>query len=307
MRYLFLLWAIALLSACQTSVKPADETNNVTTDSQIVVNSNSTEPSQQSDQHGEPFETLMKNFLTPEQTKAFNDAKNLYNKISTAAEMAQFYVKIVPELQKYVQEGMQKSDPDVTMAGESGPAERWKNIHLFLPCFESVLLCSECSSEAILNIVPLIEKAKNTPENFDDLYFDALKLMYNTEPEEKATIYDGGGNIATWFTMDGCDFCSYSNLGDGTVLNILQALDNAGAVSELFKEKIEQKRGMIMPHEYQKNYGYSKEEVEKELKQILQSVKLTSEEKTNVEKALKSLKSKVVQFNCKKGGCTYDA
>ena len=167
--------------------------------------------------------------------------------------------------------------------------------------------CGECSVEAIVNIAPFIQLAAKTKGVCDDAYFKLLKLMYYKESIGDSIIFEGGGNISNWMTMDGCDFCSYSELGGGAIVKMYQQRDKVNACGNLFKEKSTNYSRYFQPEDSETHYGYSKDSVIAELNKILTSVKLSAEERKSLEGTLKKIKSGVgIQFNCKNSSCTYN-
>ncbi|MFH0894840.1 MAG: hypothetical protein V2A54_10440 [Bacteroidota bacterium] len=233
-------------------------------------------------------------------------AKSMMDTCSTDYTLAFLYHFVHDSLIPAVNEGIRVSHPEVIYSADDRPMQTWSELPLWFPLLTVDLLCGECSVEAMVNISPFLKLAKKTKGKSDDAYFDLLKLMFYKESIGDSIIYERGGNISNFMTMDGCDFCSYSELGGGAILKMYQFRDKANASGSLFKSDIIMYSGFFRPNNYDKHYGYSKVQVTEELTKILKTIKLTPEERNDIEKALQTVKTgKGIQFECKSGGCTY--
>lgn len=234
-------------------------------------------------------------------------AKTWMDTCSSDYSLAFLYRFVHDSLIPAVNEGITVSHPEVIYSADDRPMQTWSELPNWFPLIAVDLLCSECSVDAIVNIAPFIKLAIKTKGKRDDAYFDLLRQMYFSENFSDSIIYEMGGNISNWRTMDGCDFCSYSELGGGAILKMYQLRDNANASGNLFKEEIMRYSGCFQPDAFDNHYGYSKEEVIGEINKIQKTIKLTDDERKALELTLQKVKAGTgIQFNCKNEGCTYD-
>jgi hypothetical protein len=248
----------------------------------------------------------LKKYLTNKQVDSFELAANQYYNIKSSKALAEFYNQTLPKLFDFITQGIQKSNPEVVYAGDDAPAKEWNVFQKYMPCIRVECLCSECSTEPLVNLTPLYEKAKQTPEIDDDTYFKLAVEMYCFENEDDSVIYEGGGNIATWFTMDGGDFSYYNNLGKNIIYKLLKLSEESLASGKMFEKNTQDYRNRFLPSK-EMHYGVSKKEVLAEIAKILKDCKLNEEERKQIIEVQTDIKTNnKVQFNCSAGGCTYE-
>ena len=253
------------------------------------------------------MEDTIKTYCKSGTLENFRLAKAVMDTCSHENTLAWLYNFIHDSLINAVNEGIRKSHPEVIYSADDRPMATWSELPKYFPLIVVDLLCGECSVEAMVNIAPFIKIAAKTKGESDDAYFELLRLMYYSEGIGDTLIFEGGGNINNWMTMDGCDFCSYSELGSGAILKMFQQREKVMGLGNLFKEKSKNYSGFFEPNKYDTHFGYSKEAVTTELSKILKTIILTVEERKNLEETLQKIKSGVgIQFNCKNGGCKYD-
>jgi hypothetical protein len=283
-------------------VKNIDSENTAFKDTikDIITEANQTNP------NPDVFPEHLKKYLTKKQVDSFELAANQFHNIKSSTGLAEFYNKTLPSLFEFINQGIRKSNPEIVYSGDNAPEKEWNVFQKYMPYIVVECLCSECSTEPIVNLVPLYKKAKQTPENDDDKYFTLAIEMYYIDNENESIIYDNGGNIRTWRTMDGCDFCSYSNLGENIVYKLLKLSEELLTSGKNFEENTQNYRNRIMPAK-ETHYGVTKKEVLVEIAKILKDCKLNEEERKQVVEVQSNIKTnKKVQFNCKNEACTYE-
>lgn len=246
-------------------------------------------------------------WLFEEDVKLLNQAVKDFENIKTATELADFYNNTVPKIQQVIYGALQISNPEVMYAGDDAPVESWKFLRDYMPFIGVELMCSECDAEPLTNIYPFIEKAEETSDSTDDMFFKTLKLIFYEDYYDGDFLWDGGGNSGNWKTMDGCDFCSYSNLGNRQIYQILEALVNVQKATKLFDKRINELKSNAFLHLSDYHYAGTHEDVLAELNDIAK-LELTEEGKKEVDDALKFLKEKKndIQYNCENGNCEYN-
>ena len=253
-----------------------------------------------------PFPEHLKKYLTSNQVDSFEIAAKQFNNIKSSTDLAQFYINTLPVLFEFIRLGIQISNPEIVYSGDEAPMAEWNVFQQYLPCIRVECLCSECSTEPLVNLVPLFEKAKLTPESDDDKYFKLAIEMYNIDTQNDSIIYDGGGNIATWFSLDNGNLSTYSNLGENIIYKLLKLSEQSLNAGKTFEENTYNYRYKIMPSK-EFHYSVSKQEVLAEIAKILKDCTLNESERKQVLEAQLDIKTnKKVQFNCKDGSCTYE-
>jgi hypothetical protein len=303
--YFFLIYT-ALIFSCGSNASN-NSADSGKTDSVVNASNNSETEEQQAKLPPVPFPDHLKKYLTKNQVDSFELAAKQYYNIKSSADLAEFYNKTLPPLFEFINQGIRKSNPEVIYSGDDSPMKEWNVFKEYLPCIVVECLCSECSTEPVVNLIPLFEKARQTPENDDDKYFKLAVEMYRYDVDNDSIIYDGGGNIATWFTMNGCDFCSYNNLGENIIYKLLKLSEVSMEAGKNFDEHTKLYRSWIMPEKYEMHYGGTKKEVLSEITKILKDCKLNEEERKHIMEAQSNIKTnEAVQFNCKSGDCKYE-
>ena len=168
-------------------------------------------------------------------------------------------------------------------------------------------MCSECDAEVLANIYELKYKAEETPDTVDNLFFETLELIFYEDWYETNNLWDGGGNSGNWHTMDGCDFCSYSNLGTFKIYDILYAIDEVQAATNLFDKRLNHLRYWTLGYCQYSYYAGSRESVLEELNDILETINLSDDEEQEVLDARMHWESNTeIQYDCEEGNCQYD-
>ena len=250
------------------------------------------------------FPSKLKLYLSPNQVDSFIQAKQIFDNIKTSNDLYSFYKNILPPLYDFILKGVKKSNPEVVTTGDNSPAEIWRSISDYLQMIEVGALCSECEFVPITNIKPFLQKAATTAGLEDDKYFEFLVALYG-ESTKDSIVYEQAGNINNYYSMDGCDFCAFSTLGDGKYYTIIIAYNKALNVGNLFKTEIQQYFNFLQwEHTH---YGESKINVLKEIDKIILNCKLEPDKV----KIIKAARNKInlgrnIQFNCKRKQCKYD-
>jgi len=174
--------------------------------------------------------------------------------------------------------------------------EKWKFLNDFLPG-----LCVNDGAEGIMiadfSLVPLFEKAKQTPENDDNLFFEAIS--------DGGKTYTGANEVSHFerillrYCYHDLEPC-YSELGSGKVYNALKLIDKALEANGNFNEELKsEKEYVILPLKQYNYYGYPKEETQKYLEKIIAEIKIEGElleEFNKVREHILSLSDD--KFNC---------
>jgi len=235
------------------------------------------------------------------------DANEMFENIETAEQLADFYNITIPKTQKIIYAGIQISNPEVVYAGDSAPVDSWLFLQDYLLFIGVDLMCSECGAEVLTNIYEFKYKAEETSDSIDNMFFETLELIYYEDWNETATLWDGGGNSGNWHTMDGCDFCSYSNLGTFKIFDILYAIQRVQELTDLFDKTLNWLKSNTLMYCNYNYYAGSREDVLEEINLILEKIKLTDEEKQEVMNAKINWESdNDLQFDCQDGSCEYD-
>ena len=246
-------------------------------------------------------------YLLAEDVLYLEEAKKEFANIKSSTDLANFYNVTIPRIKIIIYAGIQISNPNIMYAGDDAPVITWFFLHDYMPYISVELLCSECDSEPLTNILPFIEAAFLTPEKDDDIFFETLEIVfYNTWMNEEV-IWDGGGNLGNWHTMDGCDFCSYSNLGSGQIYKILENIQKTQEAGNNFNERLETLKYRTLSPIRSSHYAGTKEEVIDEINKIMNNIKLTDVEIFDIKEARSKIKTdNTIQYNCEDGGCEYD-
>ena len=246
-------------------------------------------------------------FLFAESVLFLDEAKKEFNKIESSADLAKFYNITIPKIYKIIYKGIDVSNPEVEYAGDDAPVKTWAFFSKYMPFIRITLMCSECDAGPHTNTVPLIEIALQTNEKDDDIFFETLEIIFGDSEFGREIIWDGGGNLGNWHTMDGCDFCSYSNLGSGTIFQILSGIQSAKKAGNNFTKRLDELKYRALSHMNSDNYASTKTKVLDEIKKILNEIELTDDEITGINDNKKRIEtSSKIQFNCQAGGCKYD-
>ncbi len=235
------------------------------------------------------------------------DANEMFENIETAEQLADFYNITIPKITEVIYAGIQISNPEVVYAGDSAPVDSWSFLNDYMPYIMVDLMCGECESELLANIYELKYTAEETTDSIDDMFFATLELIFYTEWNETSFLSDGGGNSGNWHTMDGCDFCSYSNMGTFQIYDILFSIQEVQELTDIFDERLDVLRSWALGYCGANHYAGSREDVLEELNEILATIKLSDKEEQEVMNAKINWESNTeIQFDCQDGDCKYD-
>lgn len=291
----FWLLIAASCSAPSSSEQTADTLAQVHPDSVVELNAGipseavaDTQTEEQSasceEQVAEWDEQLNTNF-TPEQGSFMRQARLEFCDIGTAAQLAAFYFNTMDSVVEVVNKQIALITPTET-SGDDSPDATWSWLPSFFPVYYGSVDCSECTYDTKISMGPFVEKAKATPEPEDDLFFEAAALM----PDN-------------WYTLEGCDFCAASNMGDGIRVQILDALASANAARPAFGKKMDEFLAHATSTDtFDNTFSRTKEEVLKELDAMIKHRVITTEQK-NALKELRGTLSEAGQYDCATKNC----
>lgn len=254
----------------------------------------------------EEMQAFLEAFVTPNQVRIFMEALDKYPAIDSDAKMADFYMQDIDTMIRAINNGMWKSHPHVEYAGDSEPADDWAWISNFMPYIITECPCSECESAAFINIVELETKANKTTGKIDDTFFETLFAYFGIPGDDHALVY--AGNTNNWFTMDGCDFCNFNNLGNGNYTNMINKTIATEKLTDRLDDILEGLVQSALYVEHETHFGSSKEDVLNEINSLLLLQENTKFDLSNLEK----LKTRIttagedIQYNCASQTCEYD-
>ena len=250
---------------------------------------------------------LLNEYLLSEDVLFLEEAKTEFSNIKSSTDLANFYNITIPKIHEIIYRGIAVSNPDVMYAGDSEPVETWAFFNNYMPYIAIEVMCSECDAGPYTNVVPLMEVAFNTPQKDDDAFFEIIEIIFWTDGYGRETVWDGGGNLGDWHTMDGCDFCSYSNLGSGNLIDILTHIQEAKEAGNNFDERLAQLKSNTLSYMYADHYAGSKKEVLDEINKILNRIELSEDEILEINDNKTRIETNTeIQYNCEDGGCEYD-
>jgi len=250
------------------------------------------------------IDVKLKMMFTPNQIAFFEKVKKYYAEIKTPEQMEMFYTRTLDTVMVIIERQKQALTPSDYSADVENELY-WTWFQEYMPYIQIALYCSECSVGPVKDIAPLLKKAQETESDIDDKFFDALADIFPHETNDEILVA-AGNNFAT-YVMDGCDFCSYSTLGEGIMLKSLKKIQQLQSETNLFKSQLEYMFSMMLPTSTDNHYGVPKAKVINELEQIIKSIQLSEDNMQSVQKVLKDIKTKKdIQFNCKEDQCEYD-
>ncbi len=310
---LFIL-LLVIAMGCTSQTNEINNNNSVSVETQITDTDETVDEEESLPSHGINFEKppqskeemkiFLKAFITENQVKIFMSALEKYPKIKNDSVLAQFYLNDVDSMISAINSGMIKSHPHVVTSGDSEPADDWSWISNFVPYLHTECSCGECSSEAHANIDELLKKAKSTVGEKDDAFFEAMFAFFGT-PESNLNLV-WAGNKTNWYTMDGCDFCSYSNLGNGGHTKMIQKTIAVERLTDMFDEILKQYISFTTDLSNM-HYGSPKDDVLKEISELIPYKDSTKFDLSKLEKAKTHIETnKEIQYNCAKGNCEYE-
>lgn len=240
--------------------------------------------------------------FTASQVAEIQNAKNEFDEIRSASDLAHFYMVTLPAVVATVNKRIQETFPDLG-AGDDRPRAEWEWFGNYFPGVGFDVLCGECSYEAMIMLDDVADKAGQTPEPEDDMFFELATSIYGRS-------YDGlggsVGNAGGWYTLVNCDFCAASLVGSGQFFRVLEQLEKARPAYPLFGSVMDNYRRSALAIE-DTHYYHDKPRVVDELVKMLNSKLLTTEEKSAVREVCDRIRGKKSdsQFNCGEGNCNF--
>lgn len=202
---------------------------------------------------------FVRQFTSATEADKFVRAIKFYETIKTDTALIKFYRNDADFIVKTIDDGMQKSHPDIIYGGDDRPAYAWSWVKEFLPV-RAECLSSESSSEAYKFLPDFLEKAKKTTGTLDDQLFGLLNTYYEEYDNTWLTI--GYGNA-------GCDYCGYSTFGDGQQFELFKQI----VAVEKQTEFLDPELGMIVASMVDfggTSFSSSKTDVIKEIDEFLE-------------------------------------
>jgi len=308
MRILLLCVSVFIIISCKQnknnienvdSTLPSDTVFNIEIEetTEVVMENNESEYDLSFEYQPESIdhmEAYLKAYIPEYKLDIFLTARNRYDKIDKDSTLVHFYFNEIKEMESVISQAMYNCGFE-SVYEESEYAAAWQWINQYLPYMETVWECSECSSEANIYITELLEKAKTTSGTLDDLLFNTLIELGDSDYPE---IH---GNA-------GCDYCGYSLLGDGTILGMLRKILLLEKEPILFNGQIKEIGTYIMDMGQLTVFGSSKNEVINELNEIISLRDSTSIDLTNSVKQKEYLEitNDDIIYNCTFESFMYD-
>jgi len=223
--------------------------------------------------------------VTPDDQTFVKNSISKFNTINSSRQVADYMHNRIDKLTEIIQKGL-----DVNSENEENP-EPFYYVEDLIPCVGVGYAAEASGIEAITNYYRLYEKAKNTPEKDDDLFFEAykngIKAFENYYTKKKYLVK---------FDVEECsDFeTCYIILGGGKCYEALLKIDKAMVQESNFMKDLKDLKDVILRRTFidYANYGYSKGKVLEYTDKILKDIKLTNEEKTKIETFKTAVKTK---------------
>jgi hypothetical protein len=262
------------------------------------------------------WEDSLKKYFEPEQIVKIKQARKQFDEIKTAADLAAFYfvtldtVKtMVNEQISFAQYTMMPRRSEYEYENMLGIDERWSWFHDYFPSIKCALLCGLCPYHAHTDLLPLMEKAKHTPEKEDDLFFELAMVTYRSE-NSKGVVYDGlgeygeglngsGDSLGQWGVTLSCDRCMASTLGGGYYYRIVQSVEKAASARKLFGVAIDRYLTFTLSVIYNLHFYHPKVKVLSEIDKILASPVLKQEQKKQLRADRERINTETeIKFGC---------
>jgi hypothetical protein len=256
------------------------------------------------------WDDSLKKYFTPAQVVKIKQASSEFRQIKTAADLAKFYQVALDTVRNIVDKRIMLLDP-MEYSGDNRPDVHWKWFNSYFPVLKGAVLCSECDYSAHINVVPLMEKAKQTAEKEDDLFFDLALATYAYGIKAPIEVYDGkggpGDNQGEWETNIGCDVCFANMLGSGYYSMIIQKLDAAASARSLFGKVMDHYLDFTVTNVISDHYYHDKAKVLNEADQLLKSTSLSKEQREKLTQARGKINAgEGIQFGCGSEECTWE-
>lgn len=244
------------------------------------------------------WDDSLKKYFTQVQIVRIKLAKEQFQKIATAQDLARFYRITLPALATIMDAQINVITPTES-SGDDSPAPHWAWFPNYFPVLSSDVLCSECSYGPMIELKPIQAKAAATPGREDDLFFDLANIVYSGRYQANSSIYNADG----WFVLVNCDLCAASTLGSGKRVDMLNAIERASPARAIFGQEIDRiLDAVLMVHD--DHYYYDQATTLAELDKMLASPLLTAEQKTKLQDYRKEIIAKS-SFGCSAGNCEW--
>lgn len=246
------------------------------------------------------FDEQLSKFFSEEQILKLKQSLAAFHDISDASSLAAYYIHTIPQVCEIINKQIAEHTP--TMSGDNSPEATWSWLLDYYPGIYLSVDCGECEYSAKNEISPLIELAKKTEGDEDDVFLDLAATVYG------GTIYNRTGLISNsggWYTLEGCHFCNASTLGDGKRIEIIRKLETASSSRRLFESEMDQFLTAVLQVKDDR-YLYSKQKVLTEIDQVLASKILSDKQRIELTNERDNV-SNYSEFDCGKEGnkCTW--
>lgn len=234
-------------------------------------------------------------FISAEGLKLINDAISSFYAINTDSDMADFYHNHLFEAADSLENIFHKYQA-LSEASEGYLIEEWNDaIGNCIPFMIYVFDNTFDGPSGYIHIQALYEKAEKTKGRGDDVFFEADMRCSGEYESSYSSLH---------FEMIACDIAT-STYGGGFHYDALKSVMKADSVSDLFKKELDHMAKNILSEEKIVTFGYSEEEVYKEIELILNlrdSTNYDYSKLLNLKMFLDTTSQKLY-FNCLDGSC----
>lgn len=228
------------------------------------------------------------------QIKHIKEYKTSFENIKSSEDFANTYHKALlleKELSDPINRAYDKIKTDI-------PSEKeFKWIESFTPSMSIHLVAEATQLDLLIDYIPFQKKAKMTPQKEDDMFINLLIDVYG----------DGETDYAKWFKQT-WDYGGCSHLGKGIHTKNLKDINSIFDKSKFFKKDLQEINDSIFRDLTKNNlFCEPKNNVIKEINQILKTIPLTKEQKNKINDRLKEFNKnkKEIEFNCNVKNCAY--
>ena len=208
---------------------------------------------------------------------------NDFNAIQTAEELKEFYFGSLEYYYDIIQ--------DLTWGDgyyAEGDWDEWMKLNEALPFYDAGSYEAEGQFGVVINAYPFYEKAKETEEDDDDIYFEAVMRFNNGMEEANDFIVLGYGGSYTFYTHS-CDWCSESMLGSGVFEYVLEITQNCTDSTNIFQKELYELEGRAVDDLEFDCYVETQENVLAELERIATNIKMPKDHMQEVYDAINSV------------------
>ncbi|HCL56606.1 MAG TPA: hypothetical protein DHW82_06310 [Spirochaetia bacterium] len=237
------------------------------------------------------FDNQLKEIFSAKEIKKINEFEALFQNIKTAEDLEKAFrlgKKNMDGLSETLDQYYQKKLSSKKI--EEGKLYIGWIIH-YLPAHASILVAEGTTLQFTYFLSDFLEKAKTTKDPVDEKIIQLLIDIYGS-----VEYYSPSWFMMTW------DYGGDSLLGSGIHLKLLKEIESLVLSSRLFsQELLEIQKNILTDIQDSLNYHETREAIIKEIKQILGEIKLTSEQKKQLEQRLKDFENpkKELNTNCK--------